>query len=460
MKTITTIAWLIGLLCFCGGTLSAQWQQTGLPDSMAVTALGRKGSFLFAGTAWDGVYRSSDEGATWTSMNNGLPSPPASQPATWHSALAFAALGRYIVVSLSNDGLYRSADDGASWQRVYGNYGNPITCLIATDTLILGGEPTIYGGLLRSSDSGGTWQLSQPFGDQYNDQPACFATTGPYTVAWTYSGRVFRSSDGGVRWSEVGGNWVWAWARTPCMVASGQDLFQTRGYGSDSLAKSTDSGESWTGLSIPLIEDVVSMAASPNGAPRRDIFVGGSKIYGIAYYVIGSSDGGLNWMEADAGFSVDARRYVTGGIEESFTLLADESFLFAGTCKGVWRLPLSSWTSVESPVENVPHAFALEQNYPNPFNPSTLIKYTVGGVRGQGPGAGEAGAGGWGLGARKTMLVVYDLLGRQVATLVDEEKVPGRYESTFDGTHLASGVYLYRLTSGSFAQSKTMLLLK
>ncbi len=92
--------------------------------------------------------------------------------------------------------------------------------------------------------------------------------------------------------------------------------------------------------------------------------------------------------------------------------------------------------------------FALEQNYPNPFNPSTVIKYNVSGARNSG------------LGTSNTRLVVYDLLGREVAVLVDERKAPGSYEVSFDAAGLASGVYFYRLTAGSFVQSRKMLLVR
>jgi glucose/arabinose dehydrogenase len=86
-------------------------------------------------------------------------------------------------------------------------------------------------------------------------------------------------------------------------------------------------------------------------------------------------------------------------------------------------------------------AFELEQNYPNPFNPTTVIRYqvpVVGGVR----------------------LSVYDMLGREVAVLVNEWKAPGRYEITFDATGLSSGVYVYRLTAGQYIQSRTMVLIR
>jgi hypothetical protein len=103
--------------------------------------------------------------------------------------------------------------------------------------------------------------------------------------------------------------------------------------------------------------------------------------------------------------------------------------------------------------ETLPSRTELMQNYPNPFNPKTGIRYQVSGVR-------EAGSGGLGLGASNTKLVVYDLLGREVAVLVNEKKSPGTYEVHFDGSGLASGVYIYRLMAGSFVQSRTMLLVK
>ncbi len=65
-----------------------------------------------------------------------------------------------------------------------------------------------------------------------------------------------------------------------------------------------------------------------------------------------------------------------------------------------------------------------------------------------------------GLGASQVMLTVYDVLGRQVATLVDERKTAGSYDVTFDGSGLASGVYIYRLTAGSFVESRRMVLIK
>jgi hypothetical protein len=115
--------------------------------------------------------------------------------------------------------------------------------------------------------------------------------------------------------------------------------------------------------------------------------------------------------------------------------------------------------------EELPLETSLLQNYPNPFNPKTGIRYQVGqtlGPAGGGTGVSgvsEAGVGNRGSGS-SVKLVVYDLLGREVAVLVDERKAPGRYEVSFDGSGLASGVYIYRMTVGSFVSVKTMLLVK
>jgi aminopeptidase N len=105
-------------------------------------------------------------------------------------------------------------------------------------------------------------------------------------------------------------------------------------------------------------------------------------------------------------------------------------------------------SGVEPEPSGLPKEFALGQNYPNPFNPLTVIKYTIAGARGQG------------LGVSGVSLVVYDVLGREVAVLVNERKAPGTYQVTFDGSGLSSGVYFYRLEAGNFLQTKKLVLLK
>lgn len=88
-----------------------------------------------------------------------------------------------------------------------------------------------------------------------------------------------------------------------------------------------------------------------------------------------------------------------------------------------------------------PKEFKLEQNYPNPFNPNTVISYQL-------PVIG------------KTTLKVYDILGSEIVTLVNEEQQPGYYEVQFDGNNIASGIYVYRLQAGDHVSIKKMMVLK
>ncbi|MCH8032961.1 MAG: T9SS type A sorting domain-containing protein [Bacteroidetes bacterium] len=103
----------------------------------------------------------------------------------------------------------------------------------------------------------------------------------------------------------------------------------------------------------------------------------------------------------------------------------------------------SNITAIDSTIAtlNIPRKFELSQNYPNPFNPSTAIKYSI-------PKAGFV------------TLVVYDVLGSEVSSLVNEEKTAGYFEIEFDGSSLASGIYFYRLQAGDFVETKKMMMLK
>jgi hypothetical protein len=98
-------------------------------------------------------------------------------------------------------------------------------------------------------------------------------------------------------------------------------------------------------------------------------------------------------------------------------------------------------TGVDESGGERPETFALYQNFPNPFNPMTVVSFQLPVVS-------------------TIKLVVYDLLGREVATLVDEVREAGSYEVPFDGARLASGVYIYRMTAGSWNAVKKMVLTK
>ena len=117
--------------------------------------------------------------------------------------------------------------------------------------------------------------------------------------------------------------------------------------------------------------------------------------------------------------------------------------IFAGTeGSGVFRRALSDIiTDVKEISNSIPNNFVLSQNYPNPFNPSTNINFSV-------PLSSFVS------------IKVYDVLGKEVASLVNEELKAGSYKFSFNANGLTSGVYFSRVTAGNFTQTKNMILLR
>ena len=122
----------------------------------------------------------------------------------------------------------------------------------------------------------------------------------------------------------------------------------------------------------------------------------------------------------------------------------DDMVLWVSTSgQGVYRIDTDPPTDSKTLLADLNSGFnfALKENYPNPFNPETVINYSIGM-------------------SSMVKLKVYDILGREVATLVNELKVPGNYTVNFNGINLSSGVYFYRLEAGTFSGIKRMILLK
>jgi hypothetical protein len=149
----------------------------------------------------------------------------------------------------------------------------------------------------------------------------------------------------------------------------------------------------------------------------------------------------LLWSGFASGFgnSGNSTSILTNSGGESFSGSARNSS--SGIISGFLSFRETHLTGVKNEQSPVPTVWKLEQNYPNPFNPSTTIKYQV-------PKAGYVS------------LKIYDILGREVLTLVNENKIAGYYETGFNAVRFPSGAYIYELRSDEFTSVRKMMLVK
>ncbi len=153
-----------------------------------------------------------------------------------------------------------------------------------------------------------------------------------------------------------------------------------------------------------------------------------------------TTNGGLNWSQQ----SCPVTNYLYG----TFFLNALTGYV-TGSGGVILKTTNGGLSYIKSIDENVPKEFELFQNYPNPFNPTTKIKFNIPLSRGVPEGRGVL-----------TRLTIYDVLGREVATLVNKQLKPGSYEVEWNASNFSSGVYFYTLKTDNFNQTKKLVLIK
>ncbi len=423
------------------------WTQTGISQTHILTlatvpTADGLGANLFAGT-YGGAFLSTNNGASWSPT--GLTRAGVHVLATGHDGqggtILLAGTSNIFDFSPYGCGAFVSTDYGATW--LSADSGMPSTTFVNAFLVFAGetGEMTLAAGtrdgIFLSANQGASWTdvgladtLVLALAISHN------GTGGANVFAGTGGFGVFHSTNSGESWiatnDRLASTYVGALAVTP-KASGGTNLFAGTDGG---IFLSTNDGTSWSAANAGLPNMYVSaLAVSPNVSGGSDVFAGN---WGRGVFLFANNS--ASWAEVTSGVPA---------MTEVSALSVSGMDLFVGTNQGLWRRSLSEMvTSVESRKESLPTVVSLEQNYPNPFNPATVVSYHL--------LAGQAGL----PVARRVDLRVFDLLGREVAVLVDEEKTPGTYEVKFDASRLTSGVYLYRLNAGGFVQTRKMIVLK
>lgn len=437
----------------------SSWAPFNCNENMKTTICFVDNNFGYASGSYGFSMKSNDGGNSWTDLSEGI----------YNDIIKLQLLGSNIVLAGCKKGMViKSTNSGQNWNIIFTGDSADINSIHFPDS-INGYIVNHSGKILKTTNEGLNWYNVNTYNNIYDPQSVIFLND---RTGWIGDQSIIsKTTNGGLSWN----NFILAnmsWVYDICFVNS------TTGWASGfGIVKTTNGGQSWfnqlsgnAGFFIKLcvISENKLLCIKEETFSRNFIYK--------------STNGGLNWVQSyftsnqleDICFK-DSLNIIVAGSKYTATVLTSD-FLIKSTDGGetwnqlyiisnehMWKTSafknqilwlggnggaiLKSTNFGGNPIgvqilsNQVPLSFSLHQNYPNPFNPVTKIKFGI-------PNQSNAN------------IIIYDLLGREVATLVNEQLQPSTYEVDWDATGFASGVYFYSLVTKDFVETKRMVLLK
>ena len=424
-----------------------------------------------------GVWKTGNSGSSFTDCNTNL------QTIQFYSIDVDQNNPVISVGGTQDNGTQKNTQPSLVWNEIYGGDGGYVLIDPKNPNIIY--TEYVNGSLQKSTNGGATFTqittgitedgywLTPYVMDPQNDN-----------ILYTGTNRIYKSTDAGSNWTPVS-QVLESSTRlvTTMSISPVQDsviyagLSGYRGASTAFLFISTDSGGTWNDISgnLPAGANFARITADPtqkgvayaailsglpshshvlrttnygntwtpldstgNGfadVPTKIICIDSlnANIYAGTYAgVYASTDNGATWSQFGSG--------LPNSVVDDIAIQYSSHTLRVGTHgRGAWQIDLT--TGIASPANNTPTTFAVNQNYPNPFNPSTAISYQL-----------SANS--------YVTLKVYDVLGREMATLVNGQQNAGYHSVAFNAGSLPSGVYFYRITAGNYSSVKKMVLMK
>lgn len=382
--------------------------------------------------------------------------------------------------------ILRTTNTGANW---FAQNSGVVDQVVSIDFIDVnnGIAITQFGPALRTTNGGVNWIPSDTLG---YTQKVCFIDSNNAFAAG-YEGLIYRTTNGGINWILQNANTTenflsinFTDANNGIIVGQNGTVLRTSNAG---VISGSNSSYSRNGLNLPITDfQNTNDSINVNITDKSTVPIV-TRIYLKIDTVLHTNDGDLEFYLEHNGIT-DTLIYRNGGSGDNFlgTFLNDATNFplvsgtapFRGSYKsyrplsrfngqnpnGFWKLrifdraagntgTLEAWslnityTQVIGITgnQNTPSEYKLFQNYPNPFNPVTKIKFSL-------PNGNERNL--------AVKLKIYDILGREVTTLINQQMKPGSYIAEWNAGNYASGVYFYRLETGDFAETKKMVLVK
>ncbi len=288
-------------------------------------------------------------------------------------------------------------------------------------------QQLLNSAAIKTTNGGLNWtRLAPPISGIDKELKDVFftdANTG-YAVGWSDNPRasiLLKTTNGGNSWNTIGPSF--AGSEMYSVNFTDANTGYVGGSSPIGLLKTTNAGVTWNNIytiGYPRIVDTYFINANTGFAIGDD-------------GVVRTNDAGATWTNQN--------NIYTQNVQLQIRFFGNYAGYVCGKNGIMLKTTNGGSVFVQNISTEIPSEYSLSQNYPNPFNPSTVVRFQL----------SVAGL---------TTLKVYDIIGREVQTLVNEKLQAGTYETTFDGSQLTSGVYFYKLTSGDFTQTKKLTLIK
>ncbi len=332
----------------------------------------------------------------------------------------------YAVGYNSNGLILKTVDCGANWYPLSSGATHALNSVYFVNEFT-GYCVGLFGEYLKTTNGGASWQRQIFSAYDFND--VCFTDNlrgyfCVYDLQTVHSGIILRTTDGG-------SNLFWDGQQ----FTANDDFFsiyfinQLTGFAvgyTGRIIKTTNAGINW-------------MSKLTNSTVRLNsvYFPSDSVGYAVGYRALmKTTDVGESWVNQFSGVGIITGESVFFTNNYTGYVVMDYGRILKTTTGGGNYI-----VSIGNEINQFPSSFSLSQNYPNPFNPITKIKFHIAKLS-------------------DAKLVIYDVVGREIGTLINQQLSPGTYETEWDVSAYPSGVYFYKLTAGEYAETKKMVLIK